>query len=278
VQQGAVVTFDSYPKDQQGIKRESGYGKLDSQKNNNSSKQYYKYIISYDNGIISDYTIASGSVPINYAYTKIDDVKINSLDKQGNITFEKAPRYFWDGGILSNTPLRELIQSHKDYWFKVVGNEDDDAVVPDLDVYIIDVWTTIQKSVPIDHDAVLDRKEDLLLNDKTEYDQKTANIVSDYVALVEEFIDLAKKHNIEKKEIDEILSKTTPRSIHRNGHKRQYKNLINERFDINVIRIERKQNVELDVSNKMLDYSADTIQQLIQDGYDDTMNSPAVLQ
>ena len=277
VQQGAVVTFDSYPKDQQRIKRESGYGKLDSQKNDNS-KQHYKYIISYDNGIISDYAMASGSVPINYAYTKIDDVKINSLDKQGNIKFERAPRYFWDGGILSNTPLRELIQSHKDYWFRVVGNEEDDAVVPDLDVYIIDVWTTIEKSVPIDHDAVLDRKEDLLLNGKTDYDQKTANIVSDYVALVDEFIDLAKKHNIEKEEINKILSKTTPRGRHRNGIKRQYKNLINERFDVNVIRIERKQNVELDINNKMLDYSADTIQQLMQDGYDDTMNSPAIRQ
>ncbi|MGC2429320.1 MAG: patatin-like phospholipase family protein [Nitrososphaeraceae archaeon] len=277
VLQGAVVTFDSYPKDEQGIKRQSGFGNLDSQKNNNR-KQHYKYIISYDNGIISDYAIASGSVPINYAYTKIDDVKINNLDKQGNIKFEKAPRYFWDGGILSNTPLRELIQSHKDYWFGVVGNEEDDAVVPDLDVYIVDVWATIEKSVPIDHDAVLDRKEDLLLNDKTDYDEKTANIVSDYVALVKKFIDLAKKHKIEKEEINKILSETTPRSRHRNGDERQYKNLMNGRFDVNVIRIERKQNVELDISNKMLDYSADTIRQLMQDGYDDTMNSQAIQQ
>ncbi len=25
--------------------------------------------------------------------------------------------YFWDGAYLSNTPLRELIQSHRDYWY-----------------------------------------------------------------------------------------------------------------------------------------------------------------
>ena len=135
-----------------------------------------------------------------------------------------------------------------------------------------------EKSVPIDHDAVLDRKEDLLLNDKTDYDEKTANIVSDYVALVKKFIDLAKKHKIEKEEINKILSETTPRSRHRNGDERQYENLMNGRFDVNVIRIERKQNVELDISNKMLDYSADTIRQLMQDGYDDTMNSQAIQQ
>src|SRR5262249_16045874 len=125
--------------------------------------------------------MASGSVPINYADEKIDDVKINSLGKQGNIKFEKAPRYFWDAGILSNTSLRELIQSHKEYWFGVVGN-----------------------------------------------------IVSDYVALVKKFIGLAKKHKIEKEEINQILSETTPRSRHRSGDERKYKNLINGRFDVNV--------------------------------------------
>ena len=52
--------------------------------------------------------------------------------------------------------------------------------------------------------------------------------------------------------------------------------LINGRFDVNVKRIERKQNVELDISSKMLDYSTDTIRQLLQDGYDDTKNSPVI--
>jgi NTE family protein len=126
--------------------------------------------------------MASGSVPINYAYSNIDDVdKLKTIDNQGHMTFDKTPGYFWHGGVLSNTPLRELIQSHKDYWFSVVGNEKDDAVVPDLDVYIVDVWTTKEENIPWDHDAVLDRKEDLLLNDKTDYDEKTANIVSDYI-------------------------------------------------------------------------------------------------
>jgi hypothetical protein len=192
------------------------------------------------------------------------------------VTFDKTPRYFSDGGILSNTPLRELIQSHKDYWFSVVGNEKDDAVVPDLDVYIVDVWSTKEENFPWDHDAVLDRKEDLLLNDKTDYDEKTANIVSDYISLVEEFIDLAQKHKIQKSEIDGILSKPTTRSKHRSGDDRHYIDLINGRFDVNVKRIERKQNVDLDISSKMLDYSTDTIRQLIQDGYDDTKNSPAI--
>jgi len=277
VQEGAVVTFDSYPKDDQGTRRESGYGEFVLPENNDPKKGHYRYTISYPSGIISDYAMASGSVPINYTYTNIDGIdKLKTLDNQGNVTFDKTPRYFWDGGILSNTPLRELIQSHKDYWFSVVGNENDDAVVPDLDVYIVDVWPTKEENIPWDHDAVMDRKEDLLLNDKTDYDEKTANIVSDYINLVEEFIDLAQRHKIQKSEINDILSKTTERSKHRSGYDRHYRDLINGRFDVNVKRIERKQNVELDIWSKMLDYSTDTIQQLIQDGYDDTKNSPVI--
>ncbi len=29
---------------------------------------------------------------------------------------KEMERYFWDGAYLSNTPLRELIQAHRDYW------------------------------------------------------------------------------------------------------------------------------------------------------------------
>ena len=31
--------------------------------------------------------------------------------------------YFWDAAIASNTPLRELIQAHKDCWLDVKGKE-----------------------------------------------------------------------------------------------------------------------------------------------------------
>jgi NTE family protein len=271
VQEGAVVTFDSYPKDVQGNKRESGYGEFVLPDNKNPKKGHYTYTISYPRGISSDYAMASGSVPINYAYTNIDNVDmLKTLDNDGNATFDKIPRYFWDGGILSNTPLRELIQSHKDYWFRVVGSEKNDAIVPDLEVYIVDVWPTKEEPIPLDHDAVLDRKEDLLLNDKTDYDEKSANIVSDYISLVEKFIDLAQRHKIDKSEIEDILSEITKRSKHRTGPKRHYRDLINGRFDVDVHRIERKQNVGLDIYSKMLDYSTETIKQLMQDGYDDT--------
>ena len=80
--------------------------------------------------------------------------------------------------IASNTPLRELIQAHKDCWLDVKGKGTKDVAIPDLDVYITDVWSIKEKSIPMNHDVVMDRNYDLLLNGKTDYDEKAAVIVT----------------------------------------------------------------------------------------------------
>jgi predicted acylesterase/phospholipase RssA len=265
VQESTAVTFDSYPKDDKSTVRESVY-----------SSGPYDYTISYPDGIRLDYAIASGSVPINYDYAKIAHVNKKIRDNQENASSDKVLRYFWDGGVLSNTPLRELIQWHKDYWFRVKGKGQDDAPVPDLEVYIIDVWPTSEPNIPTDRDGALNRLDNLFFNDKTDYDEAVANIVSDYTSLVKDFIKLAKANSIPDKKIKDILSKTTNRSKHRTGESRQYKDLINGRFDIDIKRIERTRNIEYDISNKALDYSMLTIQQLIKDGYEDAIEAPVL--
>jgi NTE family protein len=47
------------------------------------------------------------------------------------------------------------------------------------------------KDIPMDHDGVIDRYLDLLLDDKTDYDEKVANIVSDYIDFVKQTKDVA---------------------------------------------------------------------------------------
>jgi len=46
VQEGAVVTFDSYPKDEQGTRRESGYGEFMLPENDDPKNGHYKYTTS----------------------------------------------------------------------------------------------------------------------------------------------------------------------------------------------------------------------------------------
>ena len=130
-----------------------------------------KYTIDYRDGILPDHVIASASVPINYHYKVVQD-------KKGN------EHYLWDGGLLSNTPLTELLQLHYYYYYehKVEekggsGNENwknltskdwDEISIPDLkEVYLINVNPTTQPSRPIDHDNALSRCLDINLSDKT---------------------------------------------------------------------------------------------------------------
>ena len=55
-------------------------------------------------GITIDHIMASGTIPVFYKFKEI------------------GGRKFCDGGWLSNTPFRELLRAHRDYWVKVAGD------------------------------------------------------------------------------------------------------------------------------------------------------------
>ena len=167
--------------------RKSEYG--DYKPGPNEKNGTYERTIKYDKGIMVEHILASASVPEHYDYTlvpkeydytKTEEEKLVDIE---NYNLENYSR-FWDGGVLSNTPLRELIQSHKDYW-KSVENEAIVKTIPNLEVYIVDVWPSVDGyPVPSDLDGIRDRKNDLTYQDETPYDEKVANIVSDYYNLL----------------------------------------------------------------------------------------------
>jgi NTE family protein len=103
-----AVTFDSY-------KKEDGSGRSEYTSHDKRRKE----VIKYDEGISLRHVMASASVPGFYDYTKIKaEESIIDSSQSGKTTL----RYFWDGAILSNTPLREVIQGHRDYWTNVEKN------------------------------------------------------------------------------------------------------------------------------------------------------------
>jgi NTE family protein len=144
IQKGVVVTFDSYAKT------------VKDNKNNVAYQWKTEYddeeglTIKYDKGINIEHVMASASVPIYYDYTIIDAEKSVGTKNDDNIKMVK--RYFWDGQLLSNTPLRELIGEHKKYWeseldpkkleSEVLTGEIHGQKVPDLEVYIANLWPT----------------------------------------------------------------------------------------------------------------------------------------
>jgi hypothetical protein len=239
--------------------------------------------------------MASASIPIFYNYRKLN---ANKYHNEGRF-IGKNERYFWDGQLLSNTPLRELINGHTVYWkgkigykslldeiLKVsiikgnndnVGKSDNKSdpmelsLVPDLEIYIANIWPSKENDIPRDHDLTLDRKNDIGNHDKTIYDEKTSELVTDYIDLCKKLItSLSTKDNSEI--INDIL-KGEATSRLRDGKKRTNEDLLVGKFVIDkVIRIERKDDPD-SISEKWADLSKKTIDKLIKQGIEDTVRT-----
>jgi NTE family protein len=210
----------------------------------------------YDgDGITIDHVMASGTIPIFYKLREI------------------GGRKFCDGGILRNTPFRELLQSHQDYWTTVAEDKDE---IPDLDVYIVNVHPSTRDIIPTDLDGVKDRINDITLGDRdSQYDQTIAELVTDYRELIYKLKGLAKNHFSDKDERDtfenafgnilteEVRSKTSA------GKPRKYRDLLKGRFKLDqVVRIEPK-DYSHSISGKGADFTSQTIKAIIEKGKED---------
>jgi NTE family protein len=254
VADGATVTFDSYSK-------ESEFGRF-----NKGSYKFSKHVITYDKGIELKHVMASASIPLFYDYEIIQRHK------------------FWDGGILSNTPLREVLQAHRDYWFKTIGRGKPESKVPDLEVYIIGVWPSSTDDggpdrdvVPSEFDGMKAKLYAIGLSDKTEYDEKTAIMVSDYIEIIKRIRAIALKNiknqedkNAFTKDLQAFLDKEPAQSKGRDGGDRPYSSLLNGRFKLagEVVRVELKNDPD-GISNVAFDLTTKTIGNLIAQGEND---------
>jgi NTE family protein len=246
---GDSVTFDSY-----------------------SEKARYhgdeKRTISSPEGIKIEHALASGTFPNFFDYPKFKVME----DKKSE------ERIFWDGGYRSNTPLREVIQAHRDYWLRRAKDEHQDQEdyeyeddVPDLEIYIADLWPSELKENPIsfDKDFVENRKLDLTLGDKTDYDEQVANFVTDYVNLARRLKNLAIQKGASK-EVDDILNSPAI-SIDTKGKTRKNRDLLQGRFRIRkVVHIDRKDDGN-EIHDKVFDYSYKTVEELMKTGYHDAI-------
>lgn len=236
---------------------------------------------SYDkSGITIEHVLASAAIPINYPYVDINGNK------------------YWDGGILSNTPLRELISSHNTFW-KKDGTEgtltfdkwDDfyqiqkENSIPDLSLTIVNLYPESEEGDHIptlyDYDMTKDRENDIRFHDKTDYDIKLAQDVSDYHDFARDMTQLAsdaikeiedKDNTVDgfKKRFEKIIN-TEQRTLTRTTKERYFSDLIYNRFDIcDVIKIQRKDDIHT-ISNKIFDFSSNTILTLIEEGERDAL-------
>lgn len=149
------------------------YGKFISR---NGKEIGFEHVVHYDEGITSDHVITSGSFPVNFDFAKIEvesyssipnnrSINLeNSASKNGdNYSYTKEVRYFWDGGLMTNTPLMQLVLEHRDYWYKVRGLKD---AVPRLGICVINLHPKKQAEIPKDRDTVINRNNDITFSDR----------------------------------------------------------------------------------------------------------------
>jgi NTE family protein len=262
--EGATVTFDSYEKGKdlngKDIRKTVYYGQSSQEE---KQQQQQPIVIEYDDGIKLQHVMASASLPEFYEYEEISGHK------------------FWDGGLLSNTPIRELIQAHKDFWeYKMDSRELENSIleeasfnVPDLELYIVNLWHSNDNVAPSDPDGMTDRLRDIKLHDQ--YYVKESVLLTHYIRLIEKLLQLGismddnNKNYKLKKDINSILQNYTA-SIDTTEIPKKYLDIIKTQFKITKIEsIERRDDPDT-ISAKDGDFTSETINKLIRDGYEST--------
>ena len=246
---------------------------------------------SYKENITINHVLASAAVPKNYPYVDIDGNK------------------YWDGGILSNTPIREVLSEHSKLWVerleidsdskkelsyekekewfkKDKDNQNKKDDIPNLELCIVNLYPSNEKGEQIpslyDYDLTKDRENDIRFHDKTEYDIKLANVISDYHDFVERMGELAINAIEEIKNKDELVANLKKefidilgekqRTLTRDEKPRYYYDLLQKRFNIEkTIEIQRQDDTDT-IANKALDFSSETIDKLIEQGIYDTLD------
>jgi hypothetical protein len=142
--------------------------------------------------------------------------------------------------------------------------------IPNLRFSIINLHPAKQKYLPSDYDGVVDRKNDIIYHDRTEFDENIAVLMSDFVTLANSLIKLAEEKGATRDELQKILKDKTKGIFFSTGKVGRYDDLVRGIVNVDfVARLERKNDANT-ISNKTFDFSEATVRQLIQDGYKET--------
>ncbi|MBA3978318.1 MAG: patatin-like phospholipase family protein [Nitrosopumilus sp.] len=95
--------------------------------------------------------------------------------------------YAWDGGLLSNTPLREVL---------------DASPIKDKRIYIVENYPKNIDSLPKSLPEVHHRARDIIFSDKTENNITMSKVITRYLEYIEELYQIV-DNNVDKLQMDE---------------------------------------------------------------------------
>jgi predicted acylesterase/phospholipase RssA len=205
-------------------------------------------------------------VPINFDYSKIETERYDPQSK----SYKKEMRYFWDGGILANTPLLQVVVAQRQYWY--YGKKVKEAV-PKLNILQINLHPARVDKVPFDHDGAVNRNSDISFGDRSKSDETVLLILQMYSQLVKDLMKMSKEHGTTQKMIDDLLDRPIPGQERMEGSRATtFRDAVEGAFNMGeIIRIQRKHDA-YSISNKIFDFSSNTIKRLLQDGHNDALD------
>ncbi len=152
-------------------------------------------------------------------------------------------KYLWDGTLLSNTPLREVIDASPMYNKRVI---------------IANLFPRGQEEIPKNMMESWHRARDIMHADKTDQTVRMSKVVSRYLTIINKMHDILESvplDDINKKKFAEIEPEFNKLACQRGA-------IINE-----IVRIERKEDSHYLFEDA--DFSIDTIKKLIKSGEQD---------
>jgi NTE family protein len=165
---------------------------------------------------------------------------------------QKDNRYLWDGALLSNTPLREVI---------------DASPTSDKIVYLVNIFPHYQKHLPQDMFEAWHRARDIIYTDKTDNNIRLSTIMSRHLSLLKEMHELLMISNNVKPKEKGNDAKLKDRF---DKMELEYNKLARRRGAIikDIVRIERPEKTHFLFEDA--DFSVATIKKLIRQGEEDT--------
>lgn len=149
-------------------------------------------------------------------------------------------QYLWDGSLLSNTPLREVIRA---------------SPKSDKNVYIISLFPKNHEELPTNMSESWHRARDITHTDKTEHNVRMSKIISRYLKTLKEMHDIISNSTLDDKQ-KQRFEKIEP----------EYHKLACDRGAIiqKITKIERQEESHYIFEDA--DFSIVTIKQLIEQG------------
>ena len=159
--------------------------------------------------------------------------------------------YGWDGSLLSNTPIREVL-------FVSPRN--------DKNIFIVENYPQNIDRLPTNMIEVINRYKDILFCDKDMYNIQMSKLITRHINLVEKLYDIFEKYTDKTKIEEEELKKI----------KEEYTNLI-EKYGAEIKSVTRITRSELESPTmlKNADFSTKTIKKLIEQGERKTLEKLA---